>query len=110
MPPPWAEIASVFRFKSSNAAQADPEALKRNGSIAVLSRASRGIRRTDAVKSLGAGRTGRSRSYVPRGRGSAFQPGVPILSYSAMTCAPSSSSVAAMSRLARTTIAVVSDP
>src|SRR5690348_9426892 len=47
---------------------------------------------------------------VLSGIGGAFSARVPSRSYSAITCAPSSSSVAASSRLSRTTIAVVSDP
>jgi hypothetical protein len=43
-------------------------------------------------------------------RGAAGSPGMPIRSYSAMTWAPSKSNVAAISRLASTTMAVVSDP
>jgi hypothetical protein len=44
-----------------------------------------------------------------RARGFCASP-VSILSYSAMTCAPNSSSVAAISRLSSTIIAVASDP
>jgi hypothetical protein len=48
--------------------------------------------------------------YVCSGLGGACSDRVPIRSYSAMTCAPSRSSVAPISRLSNTTIDVVSEP
>lgn len=49
-------------------------------------------------------------TQVRRGRGAACPPCAPRRSYSETTCAPRSRQVAATSRLASTTIAVVSDP
>jgi hypothetical protein len=49
-------------------------------------------------------------AYVRNGWGAASLPFVPMRSYSAMTWAPNSNRVAAISRLRSTTIDVVSDP